>query len=166
VAAVSTVDGRFAVVSAVHLLLVRDQHVLLLRRYNTGYEDGNYSVPAGHLDGGEPVSQAMAREAFEETGIVIDHADLSVVHVMHRATPGGERIDFFLSASRWVGEPTVREPDKCDELSWHPLAALPGNTIPYVAAALSAYRTSSRFSEYGWMNSSPALDRPVPAPIA
>ncbi|MGD8997230.1 MAG: NUDIX hydrolase, partial [Anaerolineae bacterium] len=44
---------RFKLVSAVHLFLVRDGQVLLLRRSNTGYEDGNYSVVAGHLNGDE-----------------------------------------------------------------------------------------------------------------
>jgi len=42
---------RFRLVSAVHLFLDRDRRVLLLRRANTGYEDGNDSVVAGHLDG-------------------------------------------------------------------------------------------------------------------
>ncbi len=76
----------------------------------------------------------------------------TVVHVMHRAAngPGGERIDFFLTARRWSGQPVVREPDKCDELSWHPLEELPPNTIPYIAAALAAYRAGSFFSEWGW----------------
>jgi hypothetical protein len=31
---------RFKVVAAVHLFLIRDGQVLLLRRFNTGYEDG------------------------------------------------------------------------------------------------------------------------------
>ena len=41
---------RFQMPVAVHLLLVKDNKVLLLRRFNTGYEYGNYSVVAGHVD--------------------------------------------------------------------------------------------------------------------
>lgn len=42
---------------AVYLLLLRERQVLL-RRHNIGYEDGNYSVMAGHVDLGERVTQA------------------------------------------------------------------------------------------------------------
>ena len=86
----------FRVVAAVHLFLIRDGQVLLLRRYNTGYEDGWYSVIAGHLDGGEEVTAAMRREAREEAGIEIAPEDLRVVGVMHRKATE-ERIDFFLT---------------------------------------------------------------------
>ena len=34
---------------AAHLLLDKDVRILMLRRYNTGYEDGNYSVDVGHV---------------------------------------------------------------------------------------------------------------------
>ena len=38
-------------IPAVYLLLVQDGKILLIRRCNTGYQYGNYSVPAGHMEG-------------------------------------------------------------------------------------------------------------------
>jgi 8-oxo-dGTP diphosphatase len=143
----------FKIIPAVHLILIRDGRVLLQRRYNTGYEDGNYSVPAGHLDGREPVTVAMAREAREETGLILDPADLRVVHVMHRNADPEERVDFFLSASQWDGTPEITEPDRCDELAWYPVARLPQNMVPYVRAALDAHRHGLTYSEFGWPSS-------------
>jgi len=49
---------RFSTRVAIHLFLMQGDEVLLIRRYNTGYEDGNYSVIAGHIDGGETVMTA------------------------------------------------------------------------------------------------------------
>jgi 8-oxo-dGTP diphosphatase len=146
---------RFQVTPAVHLILRRRDEILLLRRCDTGYEDGNYSVPAGHLDGAETVTAAMIREANEETGIVISPAGLQVVHVMHRnadhrESGAAERIDFFLAAARWSGAPANLEPGKCDELAWYPLSDLPGNVVPYVRAALQCYQRGVAYSEFGW----------------
>jgi len=144
----------FTMVVAVHLFLLRDGLVLLLRRYNTGYEDGRYSVVAGHVDGGEEIKAAMIREAREEAGIAIAPEDLTVVGVMHRRS-AEERIDFFLAAWRWTGEVTNREPGKCDELAWFDLDALPANVIPYVRRAFDNYRESHWFDSFGWGDAMP-----------
>jgi 8-oxo-dGTP diphosphatase len=134
---------------AVHIFLLRENHVLLLQRANTGYEDGNYSVVAGHLDGGESVTQAAIREAHEEVGILLRPADLTVVGVMHRVSHD-ERIDFFLVATTWGSTLTNRELGKCAELRWCALDTLPTNTIPYVRAALENFRYGAWFAEFGW----------------
>jgi 8-oxo-dGTP pyrophosphatase MutT (NUDIX family) len=84
----------------VHLLFFQADQVLLLRRFNTGYADGQYSVPAGHLDGGETVMAAAAREAEEETGLRIAEADIIFSSVMHRID-GDERVDFFVHVQQW-----------------------------------------------------------------
>jgi ADP-ribose pyrophosphatase YjhB (NUDIX family) len=141
---------RFRAVVAVHLVLLRGEEVLLLRRANTGYEDGNYSVIAGHLDGNETATQAMVREALEEVGIIVAPVDLRFVHVMHRkeAAEADERIDLFFAATRWQGEPEIREPSKCSELRWSPLGALPTNMVPYVRAALEHVRNHRVYAEF------------------
>ena len=126
---------------AVHVILAQDDEVLLLRRANTGYEDGNFSVIAGHLDGNEHVIQAAMREAKEEAGIDIRPDQLEIVGIMHRrlrAEPGNpERIDFFVKVTGWFGEIRNCEPEKCSELSWFPAGALPEHVIPYVRHGLA-----------------------------
>jgi 8-oxo-dGTP diphosphatase len=134
---------------AVHLFFVRDDRVLLLRRYNTGWRDGEYSVPAGHVEAGETVSAAAVREAREEVGVMLAASDLKVVHVMHRKSDD-ERIDFFLCARRWDGDITNSEPNKCDDLRWCEVDAVPPSAIPYVAYALKCWAAGVEYSEYGW----------------
>ena len=68
----------------VHLLFIQDNKILLARRFNTGYRDGEYSVSAGHLDGNETVRAAAAREAEEEVGVRIEAGDIRFSSVMHR----------------------------------------------------------------------------------
>ena len=141
---------RFKLIPTSHLILIKDSKILLLRRFNTGYEDGNYSVVAGHLDGDETFIQAMVREAKEEAGIDIKSNNLEVVHVMHRKCPNEERIDFFIQAKSWVGEPKIMEPHKCDDLSWFEIDNLPNNVIPYVRQAIGRIRNNVLYSEHGW----------------
>lgn len=140
---------RFKLIATVHLFLMRGEEVLLLRRFNTGYADGQYSVVAGHLDGGEEIVAAAVREAREEVGVEIAPADLQIVGVMHRKSDD-ERIDFFLAARAWSGEVTNAEPHKCDHLGWFGVDALPENTIPYVRRALDNFRRGAWFDSFGW----------------
>ncbi|MFA5954282.1 MAG: NUDIX domain-containing protein [Patescibacteria group bacterium] len=140
---------HFKLIPAVHLFLIKDGKILLLRRFNTGYEDGNYSVPAGHIDGEEKATSAMTREAKEEVGIDINEGQLRMAHVMHRKSDE-ERIDFFFEATQWQGEPKNMETNKCDDLSWFSIDQLPSNIIPYVKAGIENYRNKLSFSEFGW----------------
>ena len=95
---------KFKLIPEAHVFLMNgDDEVLLLRRFNTGYEDGKYSVIAGHIDGNEEVRAAAIREAREEAGIHIEISDIEVVGVIHRKDED-ERVAFFLAASRWSGD--------------------------------------------------------------
>ena len=139
--------ARFPV--TVHLFFFREDQILMLRRFNTGYADGQYSVPAGHLDGGETVRAAAAREALEEVGVRIEADDLSITVVMHRIE-GDERVDFFVHVHQWQGEPFSAEPEKCDDLRWAAVDHLPENTIPYVRKAIENHLGGVHFDEFGW----------------
>jgi 8-oxo-dGTP diphosphatase len=133
----------------VHLFLFRGDQILLLRRYQTGYMDGYYSVPAGHLDGEETVRMAGVREAREEIGVEIDSRDMVFAGVFHRHE-GDERVDFFMRVCKWNGDPFNAEPEKCDELRWVNLSALPENTIPYIRQAIENFQAEIPFEEFGW----------------
>lgn len=140
---------RFKLHAAVYLLLIRDGQVLLLRRFNTGWSDGMYSLISGHLDGDEPLTTAMCREAQEEAGIAINPTELKFAHVMHRFSDV-EYMDFFFTANTWEGEPSNTEPEKCDDMQWFPLDNLPPNILPYVRQVVEDYTAGRYFSEVGW----------------
>lgn len=61
-----------------------------------------------------------------------------------------ERIDVFLIADKWNGEPQNTEPHKCDDLSWFPLDNLPKNVIPYIRQALECVKNNIFYSEFGF----------------
>jgi len=133
---------RFRVVPAAYVVLRRGDEVLMLLRANTGYMDGFWAVPAGHVERGESAVAAAVREAREEVGVEIDPADLYPVTAMHRTGGNGdpidERIDFFFSTSKWTGEPRLMEPDKAAALEWCSLDKLPEPVVPHEARVLGA----------------------------
>lgn len=128
---------RPGIPTGVHVICMDGARVLLLRRAGTGFFDGLFSLPGGHVEEGESVRAAAARELREETGLHVEPADLGWVGVVHRRSDTN-RIDFFLRAQRWLGSARIMEPDKCDALGWHALETLPGELVPYVATALAA----------------------------
>ncbi len=143
---------RHKIIPASYLVLIKDNKVLLQRRFNTGFEDGMYSFVAGHVDPNETFSIAIIRESKEEVGITLNPKDLNVVHVLHRkSTQGGEeRIDIFFSANNWEGEITNMEPHKCDDLSWFDLDSLPENIISYIKEVLKNILKNKIYNEFGW----------------
>jgi 8-oxo-dGTP pyrophosphatase MutT (NUDIX family) len=144
---------RHKIIPASYLVLIKDNKVLLLRRFNTGYEDGKYSMIAGHVDKGENFTQCIIREAEEEAGIKLESGDLKFVHAMCRDSGAGEnneRMDMFFVAENFDGEIKNKEPQKCDDLSWFDINNLPENTIPYIKQANNCINNKVYYSEHGY----------------
>lgn len=142
---------RNKAIPAVYIFLEKDEKYLVARRCNTGYQDGNYQVPAGHVDEGELPTEAMVREAKEEVGIDVSSNDLELVHVSYRPKHDNtdNRVDFFFRTRIWGGEIKNMEPNKCDDLKWVKLDELPETMTPHVRDAMECMQKGVFFKELG-----------------
>lgn len=140
---------RNKAVPASYLILKRGSEILLGRRINTGYYDGWYTLPSGHVEVGELPLECLLREAKEEIGITFKKEDARFVHAMYRAKHDetGERADYFFLLEQWKREPRNMEPEKCDSLEWFSLEALPKNLMHHVGLAIRYWRDGVPYSE-------------------
>ncbi len=142
---------RHKAVPASYLIFRREEKILLSLRQNTGYYDGWYTLPSGHVEEGELPIGAAIRESKEEVGLELQPGQVRHVHTMYRTRGDGtgDRADYFFEAIRWAGEPINQEPEKCVALEWFSLQALPTNIIPYVGEVLMSIAAGVWYSEVG-----------------
>jgi 8-oxo-dGTP diphosphatase len=129
------------------------QRILLLRRSATGYRDGQLSLPAGHLDGGEDAVTGLVRELREELGIEADTRSCRLALLMHSAPEHAQDREYFhlfFWVDRWAGEPFIAEPAKCSGLVWSEASALPRDIVDYVEDALVAIARGDTLTLRGW----------------
>jgi 8-oxo-dGTP diphosphatase len=140
---------RHKAVPAVYLVLIQEGKVLLMHRQNTGYCDGLFALPAGHVEAGELPRAALVREGKEELGIDIVESNLRLIFTMYRGKrdESGDRVDLFFRTDSWNGEIANMEPHKCALLSWFELDALPENLMPHNQDVLAALSGSETYSE-------------------
>ena len=125
------------VVPSVFIAVIKDGKVVLIRRKNTGWIDGWYDLPAGHLESGETFQECAVRELQEETGLKAKTEDLSLIHVhQNHNGPKAPHYGYIFLAKKWTGEPSLVEPQKSDDIGWFKLDNLPDKISPYVKYAL------------------------------
>jgi len=141
--------ARHTIIPAVFLILKNTNgQICLMRRFNTGYMDGFYSLPAGHLEGKESLKEAVIREVREEMNITVCLEDVRLVHVSNNLHSNPERIDFFFLTEKWTGDVTICEPNKCDQIVWVDPKCLPNNVVPSVISAVNGEIQGNYYSEY------------------
>ncbi|MFI8308848.1 NUDIX domain-containing protein [Streptomyces sp. NPDC085927] len=136
-----------------HLVLISNGAALLGKRHpGSAFAPSTWHTPAGHREQNESALACMIRETAEETGLAVTERDLTLVHTVDLLDPGSPtpRIQLFFAASDWEGEPTLREPDRCTEWRWWPLASLPDPTVEYTRVALEAISRGAPYTAMGW----------------
>jgi 8-oxo-dGTP diphosphatase len=137
----------------VSVIIRQNGKILFISRTNTGYADGMFCLPAGHVEYGESFSEAAARETLEEVNIVVDKKDLRAVHTLQRRKddPDDVRIGILFEADKWSGEPKNREPKRHGEIAWFDEKNLPFEKImEFQAVALQHIFAGSTYAEHGW----------------
>ena len=141
---------RHTIVPVAYAIFKKDDKYLLSRRFNTGFADGNYSFVCGHVEADEPAKTAALREAFEEVGIALKPENLRFVHALYMKSVDREDIRIFFECTQWEGDPSIMEPEKCDDLSWFSKNNVPETTLPYVIHVMNQIENKMPYSEFGW----------------
>lgn len=124
--------------SAVYMIIVKDNKILVQKRKGTNIFNGYYALPAGHIDKDENQYDALKREALEELGIEIDIDSIKNEYTVLRRNnyfvdgkKSDNYIDFYFEINKYKGIPSIVEKDKCDELLWIDIHNLPDPFIDY-----------------------------------
>lgn len=146
---------RYMLKCAVFLILTKKidgkEFILLQKRYNTGLLDNMYDVScSGHLESDETLIQAMIRETKEEIGIDINKDNLSYSSTMHAKFDDSEYLLVTFSTNIYDGEPTIMEPNKCNELLWVDINDLPKDIINTRKIMINNYKNNIPYCEYGF----------------
>ena len=137
---------------ACYLLVRKYGKLLFVMRSNTGFMDGKYSLPAGHVEAEETYSAGATREAFEEVGLHIEKAKIKHVFTLHRHSDDSHPVwtDVFFEVTDWAGEPVNNEPHKHSSLAWFDDSSLPDSIMDYQLYALTQIAAGESYGEFGW----------------
>ncbi len=134
--------------SSIYLIIRNDkQQILLQRREGTKLWPGFLALPAGHIDEGENAYEALVREAKEELGITIkieDIVDTFVVNRKNKSLP--PYYDVYFEISKYLGNISIMEPEKCSELVWADIENLPDDIIDFEKEAIDNNLKGIKFS--------------------
>lgn len=128
----------------VTVLVVDGEKVLLGTRLQ-GRASGTWGFPGGHVEVGERLAAAAARELQEETGLIADA--LEFIGMANYPEQENHWVHINFLVIKWHGELENREPEVCGEWKWFPLDALPENMTPFHAYIMPMYRKHKMFVE-------------------
>lgn len=134
--------------SSIYIIIKNeDNKILLQRRQGTKFCSGYLALPAGHLDVGENVYDALVREAKEELDIDISINDIVDTFVVNRRNKTlSPYFDVYFEIVKYKGNIKINEPNKCSELIWASLDKLPSDMIDFEKEAINNNLKGIKFS--------------------
>ena len=121
------------------------KQILMLKRAGTGYCDGYFDLPGGHLEANEDIFDGMIREAKEEIGITIKREDMEILHIYHRYKGG--MLKFVFKTDKYDGTPINNEPHKCEKIEWIDIEKMPENIVPSIKIELDNIKNGVYYSK-------------------
>ncbi|OGL36542.1 hypothetical protein A3E49_01205 [Candidatus Saccharibacteria bacterium RIFCSPHIGHO2_12_FULL_49_19] len=114
------------------ITVIDDGKVLLVKRKQTGFMDGYYATPGGHVDADETIREAAVRELKEETGLIVKEQDLKLFHILQDENIAPKNyISFRFLVKKWRGIPRLCEPEKSEDVGFFDINN-PPKLSPYV----------------------------------
>ena len=133
----------------VGIILKKDDQVLLIKRKNTDWGQGQWNFPGGLLEEGETLIQAAAREAREEVDVNINPEDLRLMHVLQvrkSATNTKDIFGFYFVATIWQETPVNNEPERHSEIGWFSINELPEQSTQHAQQAIAGLKSGTIYS--------------------
>ena len=125
--------------------------ILMQKRKNTGFADGMWDFAcSGHVEEGESMTEACARECAEELKIKASPRDFTFLIFVYKTDEDATYCYGYFGLDRYEGAPCIGEPEKCGGLAWFDINNLPENIIADRKTALEAAENGVHFLEYGW----------------
>ena len=134
---------------SVNLIVKDGNKICLMRRYNTGWNDGNYALMGGHVEDGENPIDAVVREAKEELGIIVDKNNVKYLLTM---SVYPDHIYLYFNCDKYSGTISNNEPTQCDDIRFFDINNLPENLIEADKKALQSIfaSTGSNYTDLGY----------------
>ena len=116
------------IVPAARAVIFDDQdRILLIRRGDNHL----WALPAGTMEPGESVTDCMAREVWEETGLTVTSASAFAIYSEPRFTaptrPNAQLLTVAYRVDEWSGN-LLRTTDETDDAQWFSIDELPNLT--------------------------------------
>ena len=140
--------SREEFLSAIYMIIKNEKgEILFQRRCGSKLWPNFLGLPAGHVDKGEDVYQALVREAREELNIDINDKNIEDTFVVNRINKNLKPYyDVYFVIKNYKGIIKINEPNKCQELKWVLLDNMPDDVIEFEKIALTNYKKGIKFS--------------------